>query len=67
LPSTKNAKDHTAHVNHQNYESYYKNNQTNSEKKYHEAVLDLYFTAASEAWRVLKRDSIYIVKCQDEV
>ena len=57
----------TAHVNHQNYEGYYKNNQANSGKKYHEAVLDLYFTAAREAWRVLRTGGIYIVKCQDEV
>ena len=57
----------TAHVNHQNYEGYYKNNQANSSKKYHEAVLDLYFTAAREAWRVLREGGIYIVKCQDEV
>ncbi len=57
----------TAHVNHQNYEGYYKNNQANSEKKYHEAVLDLYFSAAREAWRVLRDGGIYIVKCQDEV
>lgn len=57
----------SAHQNHQNYEEYYKNNQTNSEKKYHEAVLDLYFTAAKEAWRVLRDGGIYIVKCQDEV
>jgi hypothetical protein len=57
----------TAHVNHQNYEGYYKNNLANSEKKYHEAVLDLYFTAAREAWRVLHTGGVYIVKCQDEV
>ncbi len=57
----------TAHQNHQNYEGYYKNNQTSSEKKYHEAVLDLYFTAAQEAWRVLRVGGIYVVKCQDEV
>lgn len=57
----------TAHVNHQNYEGYYKNNQANSDKKYHEAVLDLYFAAAREAWRVLREGGIYIVKCQDEV
>ena len=57
----------TAHVNHQNYEGYYKNNQVNSDKKYHEAVIDLYFTAAREAWRVLCEGGIYIVKCQDEV
>ncbi len=57
----------TAHVNHQNYESYYKNNRANSNKKYHEAVLDLYFSAAKEAWRVLREGGTYIVKCQDEV
>ena len=57
----------TAHVNHQNYEGYYKNNKANSDKKYHEAVLDLYFTAAHEALRVLRSGGIYIVKCQDEV
>ena len=57
----------TAHVNHQNYEGYYQNNRANSVKKYHEAVLDLYFTAAREAWRVLRQGGIYIVKCQDEV
>ena len=60
----------TAHVGHQNYESYYKNNNAGSKgakKKYHEAVLDLYFTAAREAWRVLREGGVYIVKCQDEV
>jgi hypothetical protein len=57
----------TAHEGHQNFEGYYKNNQANSDKKYHEAVLDLYFTAAREAWRVLRQGGIYIVKCQDEV
>lgn len=57
----------TAHVNHQNYEGYYKNNRAASDKKYHEAVLDLYFTAAREALRVLRPGGVYIVKCQDEV
>ena len=57
----------SAHVNHQNYEGYYKNNQASSPKKYHEAVLDLYYLAAQEAFRVLKEPGIYIVKCQDEV
>jgi len=59
----------TAHVNHQNYEEYYQNNAAGngSGKKYHEAVLDLYFTAAREAHRVLKADGIYVVKCGDEV
>lgn len=57
----------TAHVGHQNYEGYYQNNKASSGKKYHEAVLDLYFTAAKEAYRVIKPKGIYIVKCQDEV
>jgi len=57
----------TAHVQHQNYESYYKNNRASSNRKYHEAVLDLYFSAAREAWRVLRPHGMYIVKCQDEV
>lgn len=58
----------TAHDGHQNFESYYKNNHPNgTTKKYHDAVLDLYFKAGAEAFRVLKNGGIYIVKCQDEV
>jgi len=59
----------TAHNGHQNFESYYKNNNSgnNTTKKYHEAVLDLYFNAGIEANRVLKHKGIFIVKCQDEV
>lgn len=59
----------TAHVNHQNYENYYANNipLNGSEKKYHEAVLDLYFRTAHEVKRVLKPEGIFIVKCGDEV
>lgn len=59
----------TAHVNHQNYEQYYRNNiaKNGNGKKYHDAVLDLYFTAAKEAHRVLKSEGAYIVKCGDEV
>jgi hypothetical protein len=57
----------TAHINHQNFETYYRNNVASSEKKYHEAVLDLYFLAAKEAFRVIRDGGIYIVKCQDEV
>lgn len=58
----------SAHVGHQNYEQYYKNNgTTHATKKYHEAVLDLYFSAGGEVVRVLKPGGIFIVKCQDEV
>lgn len=59
----------TAHTDHQNYENYYQNNaaKNGSGKKYHEAVLDLYFKAAQEAHRVLRDKGTYIVKCGDEV
>lgn len=71
----------TAHNGHQNFEAYYANNveqdhevvkqiwkETNGKPpKYHEAVLDLYFRAAKEAFRTLKPGGIYVVKCQDEV
>ncbi|HET6384127.1 MAG TPA: DNA methyltransferase [Armatimonadota bacterium] len=58
----------TAHNGHQNFEGYYRNNSiSNPEKKYHEAVLDLYFVGAGEAYRVLRPKGIFIVKCQDEV
>ena len=57
----------TAHNRHQNFEGYYHNNGTSSDKKYHEAVLDLYFSGAREAYRVLRPKGVLIVKCQDEV
>ena len=58
----------SAHNKHQQFEIYYQNNTTvNEEKKYHEAVLDLYFKGSSEAYRVLKSKGILIIKCQDEV
>lgn len=59
----------SAHVGHQNFEGYYRNNGTGSSvgAKYHEAVLDLYYDAAIEVYRVLRDEGIFIVKCQDEV
>lgn len=57
----------SAHQGHQNFEAYYRNNKASSDKKYHDAVLDLYFEAAKEAKRVVKAGGVYIVKCQDEV
>jgi hypothetical protein len=50
----------------------FRNTYSNGEKtakgpKYHEAVLDLYFKAGAEAYRVLKDGGVLIVKCQDEV
>lgn len=36
-------------------------------KKWHAAVTDMYFKAGTEAYRVLRKDGILIVKCQDEV
>jgi hypothetical protein len=59
----------SAHVNHQNYEGYYGNNRAGnaSSRKYHEAVLELYFQTGSEVRRVLRREGLFIVKCADEV
>lgn len=50
------------------FRSAYSNGQiTNDGPKYHDAVLDLYFKAGKEAGRVLKKNGVLIVKCQDEV
>lgn len=50
------------------FRSAYSNGQTTNEgPKYHDAVLDLYFKAGKESSRVLKKNGIMIVKCQDEV
>ena len=35
--------------------------------KWHAAVIDLYEKAATEAYRVLKNNGVFVVKCQDEV
>jgi hypothetical protein len=38
-----------------------------SAPKYHDAVLSFYFEAGREAYRVLRKYGVLIVKCQDEV
>jgi len=38
-----------------------------SHPKWHAAVIDLYEKSGKEAYRVLRKDGILIVKCQDEV
>ena len=45
----------------------YSNGRSSMGPKYHAAVLDLYFRAGDEAFRVLRSCGIFIVKCQDEV
>lgn len=59
----------TAHTVHKPFETHYRNNSSGNQtdKKYHEAVLDLYFEGGKEAYRVLKEKGVLIVKCQDEV
>jgi DNA modification methylase len=55
---------------HSAFRKFYSNEQATTEEKvpkWHDAVLDLYFKAGLEAWRVLKDDGVFIVKCQDEV
>ena len=51
------------------FEEHYRNNGTgnNTNKKYHEAVVELYKEAGKEAFRVLRERGVFIVKCQDEV
>lgn len=57
--------------NFSSFRTAYSNGNTQSKKegspKYHDAVLDMYYSAALEAHRVLKKKGILIVKCQDEV
>lgn len=48
-------------------DTYSNGQETNGGQKYHAAVRDLYFKAGKEAYRVLKKGGILIVKCQDEV
>lgn len=71
----------TAHNGHQNFEEYYRNNTLGNKEvleeiweetdgnppKYHEAVLDRYYRSGKEAYRVLRKKGIFIVKCQDQV
>jgi DNA modification methylase len=53
---------------HSTFQEYYSTeNKTDGGPKYHAAVLDLYFNAGVEAKRVLKKNGVLIVKCQDEV
>ncbi len=41
--------------------------QNTGTKKWHAAVTDMYFKASAEAYRILKKKGVLIVKCQDEV
>ncbi len=54
---------------HDAFRDHYSNGQRPAklEKKWHDAVLELYVQAAAEACRVLKTKGVFIVKCQDEV
>lgn len=50
------------------FREHYSNGQATTEgPKWHDAVLYLYSEAGQEAYRVLRKDGIFIVKCQDEV
>jgi hypothetical protein len=53
---------------HRAFRRHYSNGKsTNGGPKWHEAVLEMYFRAGREAYRVLRDNGALIVKCQDEV
>lgn len=53
---------------HRAFREHYSNGQaTETGPKWHAAVLDMYFRAGREAYRILKPGGTLIVKCQDEV
>lgn len=52
---------------HASFEAYYQNNMQKRSSDGHLDVLKLYFEAAAEAFRVLQKHGVYIVKCQDEI
>ncbi len=54
----------TAYTSQSAFEEHYRNNGTgnNTEKKYHEAVLELYKEAGREAFRVLRERGVFIVQ-----
>jgi hypothetical protein len=63
---------HNGHLagsgSHSAFRKAYSNGQeTTAGPKWHDAVLDMYFKAGAEAYRVLKKNGVFIVKCQDEV
>jgi tRNA G10 N-methylase Trm11 len=63
------SKDHLAGSGtYQSFRDYYSHGEATHEgPKWHDAVLDLYFRAGREAYRVLREEGVLIVKCQDEV
>ncbi len=53
---------------HAAFRNTYSNGQrTKGGPKWHAAVVDMYFRAGEEAYRVLRNEGVLIVKCQDEV
>jgi hypothetical protein len=63
-------KDHLAGSGtHSSFRHAYSNGKATEEggPKWHDAVVDMYLKAGWEAYRVLKKEGVLIVKCQDEV
>ncbi len=54
---------------HAAFREFYSNGETTpvGKLRYHDVVLDMYMSVACEAHRTLKRNGVFIVKCQDEV
>jgi len=53
---------------HVNFRTYYGNHSaTKSIAKYHGAVREMYLESSREAYRVLRKKGVLVIKCQDEV
>jgi hypothetical protein len=57
----------TEHTGIEQFSDYYGIKRNFSDKKWHNAVLDMYFRGMKEAVRVINDEGIIIVKCQDMV
>jgi hypothetical protein len=54
--------------NYSSFREYYSNGEaTSGGPKWHAAVLDMYLRASLEAYRILRKGGVLIIKCQDEV
>ena len=63
----KNARNLAGRGTYATFRKAYSNGATHDGPRYQDAVTDLYVAAGVEAYRVLRRDGVFIGKCQDAV